>query len=175
MTFSFNKQKAIGKKIEEFLANYAKEELEWLKGRECDFKTKFPIPKLKRPVSIEVKNDESTTAKKYFDEGKLPNFFIERYSNEEKQTDGGPHQALAKGAEVFIYVYGSKQIAYIFNTKELVKLMDKLPNKKSHSVRNPGYNTLGYIVPHEQLVGIAKYIDLNIENQKLIPIFNELF
>lgn len=175
MTFNFNKQKAIGKRIEQFLSEYAAEELEWLKGRGCDFITKVPIPKLKRPTSIEVKNDESTTAKKYFDEGKSPNFFIERYSNEEKKTDGGPWQATTKGADIFIYVYGFKQVAYIFNTKQLIEIVEKLPTKKSHSVRNPGYNTLGYIIPHDQLIAIAKFVDLNVPNQKLIPIFNELF
>lgn len=172
MVFNFNTQKEIGQKFEKYLSEYAKDELELTDGRSSDFKTKIPI--FNKSLTVEVKNDESKTAKKYFEEGREPNFFMERYSNHAKQSPGGCYQSKEKKIDIFLYYYGFKNLGYVFNTIELVNSLEELPNKKGHIVRNNGYDTYGFIVPHDDIKHIAKKIDFSIPNQKLIPIFQEL-
>lgn len=172
MVFKFNKQLEVGQKLERFLAEYAKDELELLDGKNCDFKTKLPINN--KFLLIEVKNDESSTAKRYFDEGREPNFFIERYSNLSKLSNGGPFQTKEKNGDIFGYVYGYKQLAYFFHVDKLVERIEALPDKRGHSVRNQGYDTFGYIVPHQNIVDLSIKVDLSIPNQQLIPVFKQL-
>ena len=97
----------------------------------------------------EVKTD-------YYDMKKTPNFFIEKISNEEKNTLGGPWRAHKDGVEIFSYLYFKNRKHYIWEVDTLVEQLEKLvEGKEMTSVKNEYngqlYYTLGYKIPRKLL------------------------
>ena len=91
--------------------------------------------KMKNGKTIELKSD-------YYDMDRTDNFFIERYSYENKP--GGPWQALEKGVDFFIYFFPKNKTAFLFKTKELVLELDKIVDEnKFIKIGNDGYETTG--------------------------------
>ena len=104
-----------------------------LDGRNADFEIN------KTAETIELKTD-------YYDYEKTANFFMERYSYAEEP--GGVWQAAKKGITYFIYHFDSHDVTFIFNTKQLVRRLEKLePTLKLVQVQNKNYITRGYKVP----------------------------
>jgi len=134
--FRFNDQLRVGTIGEDIFKKNYPAELEEYEGRICDFKCK-ETGKL-----IEIKTDT-------YDATKTENFFFERYSNEEKETPGGPWRAKKDRIDIFCYVFAKNGYCYEFgDVKALVKRLDWLIKKiKPTGVKNPGYRTIGYKVP----------------------------
>lgn len=85
------------------------------------------------------------------------NLFMERYSDVDKQSPGGPWQAVSK-CKYFISFFPCCKTFYFFETKKLVRALDKLiETKQVKSIRIPNktgdnkWTTLGYPVPIELL------------------------
>jgi len=120
------------------------------------FMSIFPIPLIKTSGKIEdfkTKETNETIELKSdrYDVNKTTNFFMERYSNMSKMSNGGPWQALGK-SEFFIYFFPNNNIWYIFNTKDLVKKLDILvQNKSLVYIPNNGYITGGYTIQRKAL------------------------
>jgi hypothetical protein len=114
--------------------------LERLDGRTADFKTAAGD-------LVEVKTD-------FYPFEKTNNFFIERYSHGD--APGGVHQALAKGAKYFVYLYNSNGAFYIFRTDLLVRFLDwRFADAELITVRNETYNTRGYKIPRSALAHLV--------------------
>lgn len=85
-----------------------------------------------------------------------PNFFMERYSNVDKKTPGGPWQSLANGTRYFIYFYLSNLTYFTFEVFELCRFLEQNEDKwEAKEVENPKYKTLGYRVPRAAIEHLA--------------------
>jgi hypothetical protein len=140
MTFDFKTQLRVGRAGEKFLEKH------------------WHLPVIKNPdikgwdyqdssgAKIELKSDQ-------YEMGKTPNFFLERYSDMLKLSPGGPWQAHAKGATVFVYLYSANRIWYICRDIPalLAKLDVLLVKDKGIQIPNRGYTTLGHKVPRAAL------------------------
>jgi len=91
------------------------------------------------------------------------NFFMERYSYDDKP--GGPFQAASKNIDYYIYYYPSHNELFIFNTKQLVRRLDRImKNEKLVNVKNKGYTTRGYKVKRSLIEDLC----LNFEDIGLV-------
>jgi hypothetical protein len=129
-----------------YQANAGKIEL--LDGFKSDFRC------MESGRGIELKTD-------YWAMAKTPNFFFERYSDKDKQSPGGPWQALEQESALYFYVKDLR--LFQFDTRELVTELEKItPNLKPYDVKNSTYITQGYRVPREMLKGLYKEISLEV-------------
>lgn len=111
-----------------------------LDGRNADFEIN------KTGETVELKTD-------YYDMNKTPNFFIERYSHDDKP--GGPWQAASKNITYYIYTFDKCGTVFVFNTNQLVRRLEKICKDLSLvDVPNTGYTTRGYRVERESLESI---------------------
>lgn len=95
--------------------------------------------------TLELKSD-------YYDMERTPNFFIERYSDIERKTDGGPWRSLREGTDWFCYFYPKNRVAYLFNTKTLVKQLEPIiKGLPLIEITNKTWVTGGYKIPRELL------------------------
>lgn len=130
--FDFKEQLKIGEKGEELFLSYYPD-LTRLDGRKGDF-----IGYSKR--KIELKCDSRTTRD-------TPNFFIERLSNIEKQSPGGPWQSLASQVHYFVYLFADGVI-YWLETAAFIEHLEKHENSYAKRViKNKGWSAIGYLVP----------------------------
>ncbi len=94
---------------------------------------------------MELKSDS-------YDMSRTPNFFMERISNVEKGTPGGPWQALDKNIPLFVYWYPKHRHSFWFRTRQLVFLLNSMARSfKKHRVLNMGYRSEGLLVPRYYL------------------------
>lgn len=84
---------------------------------------------------------------------KTKNFFMERWSVLDKKKPGGPWQALAHGADIFIYYFASDDTYFEFNSlSSLVGRLDDLTKKSGLVyIPNQGWTTAGYKVKRQDL------------------------
>lgn len=109
--------------------------------RESGFIVDFVIKATGEGVELKTDNWDPT---------KTENFFMERYSYGDKP--GGAHQALEKGAKYFVYFFPMANLVYIWETKALVKLLDKITaDQYVINVRNTSHNTRGFKVRRDLL------------------------
>lgn len=121
-----------------------------LDGRNADFEIN------KTGETIEIKTD-------YYDHSLTENFFMERYSYDDKP--GGPWQSSSKKIDYYIYYYPSHSELYIFNTEQLVRRLDRImKNEKLVNVKNKGYTTRGYKVKRSLIEDLC----LNFEDIGLV-------
>ena len=91
--------------------------------------------------SVELKTDSYSMTK-------TPNFFVERYSDVERGTNGGPWRAAHDDVTYFVYMYSLQRKCFWFNPKELVKFLDVYVKGKSMvSIPNKTWTTTGYLIP----------------------------
>lgn len=134
--FSFRKQLKLGHEGEDLFLSL-NPGLKKLDGKIADFETPDGM-------GIELKSDS-------YDMSRTPNFFMERISNVEKGTPGGPWQALDKKVPVFVYWYPKHQHAFWFNTDELVGALEEIGPMRKHRVLNMGYRSEGWLIPRYYL------------------------
>mgnify|MGYP001619550197 CR=1 FL=1 len=102
--------------------------------------------------TIEIKTDS-------YDPNKTGNFFMERFSDSEKETDGGPWRA--KGDRVFwyVYVFLANKTMYVFEIDRLIARLDELCKwLRLSTVKGEGYNpflTKGYKIPIKDIEDLA--------------------
>lgn len=91
--------------------------------------------------TVELKTD-------FYDMDKTPNFFLERYSNYKKKTNGGPWR---RGAEFFVYYFISHEEYFWFKRQEMLELLNDIKLGKLVRVPNGKYDTMGYKIERELL------------------------
>ena len=136
----FGKSLKAGKVGENVLRVYFTDVVQ-LDGRESDFVLKDSVHR------IELKTD-------YYDEYRTPNFFMERYSNIESQSPGGPWQALEKGSDYFCYLFIRNLSLYVFDTAALVTRLNYLVDESAvrcATIPNIKWDTFGYLVKRSLL------------------------
>ncbi|GAC1501546.1 MAG: hypothetical protein NVS1B10_05800 [Candidatus Saccharimonadales bacterium] len=93
-----------------------------------------------------------------------PNFFIERYSNFEKKSPGGPWQSLEQGSELMCFTFRACPIGFLFDVKTLVLFIEPILSKlKPIFINNKGYKTMGYAVPREALMPICTQLTFQVK------------
>jgi hypothetical protein len=109
-------------------------------------------------LKVEVKSDS-------YKHQDTENFFIERYSDVNKKTNGGPWQSAEHGCSVFVYFFVNDGIAYVFDLdKLLLRLAEICPTGLIY-IRNKGWTTGGYKVPRVKLLDIATILrDPNVKD-----------
>jgi hypothetical protein len=143
--FSFQERLKYGKSQEAAFEKLFGDFVERLDGYVADFKIRGTN------LLIELKNDT-------YDARKTKNFFMERYSYGE--VEGGPWQALEKGVDYFIYCFPKNGLIYVFKTRTLVNLLNKICEEmKLHEIKNINHTTRGYVVPRVELDKIAMTMD----------------
>lgn len=99
---------------------------------------------------LEIKTDHTETS----------NHFVERYSNYQRKTPGGPWQYLERGAKYYSFYYIKLRLIYVFHTDKLVKTMEQLLRERVISDSEhrslveqdpPTYQTCGYKVQKKLL------------------------
>lgn len=119
-----------------------------LDGKGSDFKL---IERANKPLVaselIELKTDSYLFGK---GKGRTTNFFMELYSNSERQTPGGPFQAQLHKNVFYVYRFKFEGDIFSFRNNLLVEYLrenDKILPKAY--VNNPygNYSSLGYLVP----------------------------
>ena len=128
---SLSKGKAAEKKFLELFGD----RLKATDGRTVDFIIN------KSGLTIELKTD-------FYDPAKTPNLFMERWSRD--GVDGGPFQALSKGASYFVYWFPVTNEFFVFETAPLVAHLEQL-KLTLVPVQNIGFTTYGYKVNRAQL------------------------
>ena len=103
---------------------------------------------------VEVKYDDSTRA--ILDRnGYQMNFFIEKFSNDEYQTLGGPFRAVSEGCDYYVYIFKKPCRIFILDAKKLLEKVNRLietnhfPKKL---IPNRNYKTSGYALPISALM-----------------------
>lgn len=122
-------------------------------------------PSLKREDGLifDFKNEKDKTIElksDYYDMNKTKNFFIERYSYQNK--NGSPWQAMLNKVDYFAYFYVKNKICYVFDTVKMVKELDGIiPSLEKIKIGNDGYETIGYKIPRnlltDSLICVKKY------------------
>lgn len=134
----FHRSLVSGKAGEALLASLMPE-LEALNGKGSDFKHRITGD------LWELKTDS-------YDMLKTSNFFVERYGNDKKMSNGGPWQALEHRSKYWVYMFPVNKTLFIFNTQELVHFLDNYKGTfPVVNIPNKGYNTIGYKVPRDLL------------------------
>lgn len=106
-------------------------------GRRGDFEV------LKTGAVIELKSD-------YHDPRKTKNFFLERFSYDDKP--GGIWQSVDHGVEYFVYWFPVTGETFYFNAKKLLRKVIKLTRKMDLiDIKNENHVTRGYLVERELL------------------------
>lgn len=143
MSFKFSPMLRVGAVGETLFFESHCDELVREDGRLRDFSYKLSGD------GVELKTD-------MWDMKATPNFFMERYSNVEKQSPGGPFQSLANGTRYFIYFYLSNLTYYVFDTKSLCEFLEANAHTfEEKLVENQKYSTLGYRVPREAVAHLT--------------------
>jgi hypothetical protein len=79
-----------------------------------------------------------------------PNFFMEYYGNVDKAAIGGPWRAAKDGVTWFVYMFIQQKKCFWFRSETLVKFLNEhIKTLKPKSVKNRGYEALGYAVSRE--------------------------
>lgn len=85
----------------------------------------------------------------YYGMHQTPNLIVERYSNGEKQTPGGPYRHNGD-LSLWIYYYRKNGIFLMYDPAQLIERVDSL-ELPLIPVRNRGYTTLVYKVPRTEV------------------------
>ncbi|MDD4804646.1 MAG: hypothetical protein PHN69_05685 [Candidatus Pacebacteria bacterium] len=97
-------------------------------------------------TTLELKTD-------FYSMDKTPNFFMEYISNGNTGTIGGPFRDTS--INYFVYYYYNDNMAYWFNTKELVDKIKSIYHKSDLvPVKNPYFTSYGFKVNRNVLSDI---------------------
>ena len=94
---------------------------------------------------IEIKTDN-------YSMNKTENFFFEFVGNDTKMNPGGPWRAAQDNIKWFVYLFIHDKKFFWFDSKKLCAFLDKkIVGMKPKSIKNKGYNTLGYTILREDV------------------------
>jgi len=80
------------------------------------------------------------------------NFFMERYSDVNVGSPGGPWQARVHGCKYFVYYFINSGVGYVWNVEGLVTALDALIGTlQPVEVKNVRWVTVGFKVPRTSL------------------------
>lgn len=149
-TFNFQKQLNLGKNGENlFIQKYNF----WYSPKKGDGNNIDLI--LNNGKTVELKTD-------YYKIDATQNFFMERYGNLEKKTDGGPWKAQKAKIDYFVYLYLLDKTFYWFTTDRLVEKLNILIKKnklKMKFIDNEAWTTAGYLIDRLDILEAAHKID----------------
>lgn len=135
--FSFQKQFKKGVKGEDFFVECYKD----INARRGDGKIIDLL--VNENDSVELKSDSYSMER-------TENFFIERYGNYQKLKDGSIWRSSLDKIRYFVYCYAPDKKFYWFNVEDFKKYMDDNLHKfEQREIKNPGYTSLGFLVPRE--------------------------
>lgn len=142
-TFTWQKQFNVGKNGERIFAELYPNLIK-TDGRISDFTLNGD--------GVELKTDT-------YSMDKTENFFMEYFGNVDKAKIGGPWRAANDKVKWFVYMFIKEKKCFWFDSIELVAFLDKYVTKlKPKTVRNPGYEAMGYAVPRDALKHLEKQI-----------------
>lgn len=138
--FSFDKQLVVGDRGEELFLERYPTKITIYTGREYDFTCSATGKK------IELKTDT-------YNMTKTPNFFMERYSDVNRKTVGGPWRAVRDNVDIFCYYFVRHNCWFQFNNlPALTERLDELTAKQGLIyIKNKGWVTGGYTVKRDAL------------------------
>lgn len=143
---SFAKSLAIGKAGESLFLKHWPNKLTRLAGRKSDFYDEVTGNRL------ELKSDS-------YDMSKTENFFIELWSDFEKQKLGGPSQAAINKSDLYIYNFYTNRTMFVFEVAALAAYIDQIKDSYPPSfVRNQAWTTVGIKVPRADLAHLYNII-----------------
>ena len=105
---------------------------------------------------IELKSDNYSL---YYKGG---NSMIERYSNSETKSPGGPWQAQSHNCTFFVYYYLQERVAFWYETNSLIDYIEK--NKLMENTGfsyNKGYRTMWAKISRTKLRPVCLYVQTN--------------
>lgn len=134
--FKFNTQLDVGAEGEKlFLSLYP-----WLNkadGIKYDFE--------RDGKTVELKTDT-------YSMDKTPNFFMEKFSDKNRSTFGGPWRAAKDNVDFFVYMFLQEKKCFWFRSKDLTTFLDPYcANKRTVDVHNKTWVTCGYLVPRKDV------------------------
>lgn len=91
--------------------------------------------------TYEIKTDSYTSG----------NFFMERWSDFERQKAGGPWQSKEKNIDFYCYSFPKLATTYIFTVTDLLSQLEKIQKPNARSVQNKSWLTIGWLVPIQSL------------------------
>lgn len=149
MSFEFERQLVVGTNAEQMFIDRYPHPLMISTDLRWDF------IRVTDGARLELKTDT-------YDPEKFPNFFFERYSDEEAKTPGGPWRAKKDRVPIFVYLFEKTSTYFEFiDLKGLCEHLDKGIKQgiyKEFRVKNKGrgggWVTLGYAVPR---VSVAEF------------------
>jgi len=101
--------------------------------------------------TVEIKTD-------FYDMYKTENFFMEKWSNDIDFKLGGPYRTEEYKTDIYLYQFIKNKIIFWFDdVSKLVNTIDehvKKHNLRPISVKNRGYNTLGYKIPRTAVMDL---------------------
>lgn len=149
----FKKSLGVGALGETLFAAAVKDDYQRLDGRHGDF---IHTDGHKLELKTDTYSMEAT-----------PNMFMERFSNLETKTPGGPFQANIHGCIKYAYMYIQDLTVFIFDTDTLIKRLEKLiPNQKPKNIPNHTWITQGYAINRNDLIDIAEKKVLRVKWSK---------
>jgi hypothetical protein len=140
MIYDMGKKLRQGRKYEQDFIIKMKDilPLRWGDGRVEDMRLKHH--------GIELKSDTRSSE----DTG---NFAIERYSDMERKTDGGPWRSVRDGIKYYFYWFIQDDYFFVSYAKKLVEFIEKNEHKyRQVKIPNKRWTTLCYLVPVSELV-----------------------
>jgi hypothetical protein len=150
---SFKKSLSIGQMGETLYFAASNGTLERLDGRKADFRV------MSSDDLVELKTDSYSMS--------TGNFFIERYSDVNKKSPGGPFQASANGCKYFDYFYVQDLAIFRFNTEELCQwIKEHEAELKPMNIGNTTWTTQGYLVKRELVKHLYEVSHLEISLKK---------
>lgn len=140
-SWDFKEQLKVGDRGEElFLENYPKK-LTIYPGKEYDFTCESG-------AKIELKTDT-------YNINKTENFFLERFSDLERETPGGPWRAANDGIDIFCYMFVRHNIWFQFeDVPALVQRVDEILEGRKGGlvyIKNRGWVTAGHKIKRVDL------------------------
>jgi hypothetical protein len=107
---------------------------------------------------VELKTD-------FYDHSKTRNFFIERWSDFDKEKPGSLWQSVPKGVNQFIYWYKTSGKLYVFTVDldKLIGIIEQLVEEKHIEmkfIQNKGYKGGGWCIPRNLLKDYYKEYDV---------------
>lgn len=109
---------------------------------ECDFQC------IHTDETVELKTD-------YYDMNKTPNIIVERYSNQQKGTPGGPYRH-SDQLTYWVYYYKQNGLFLFYNALQLIEVVDSL-GLPIIPIQNQGYTTGVYKVPRDKLTSCIHF------------------